>query len=172
MAANRKCDHCGQEVPRDSRICPYCGRAQVTTPIVPRAPRTAQSLRNASKLLLAAAAAAVVMTMFAQRFGSSTSMVERPQARLEIYGRSGPRGLELVNHEPDALSACVIKLQGDWRAMIQTLQPKEVRLVTWAEFRGPAGQEMPSPAGERARYATVTCDSHREKRRAAALAFR
>ena len=86
--------------------------------------------------------------------------------------RDVPRGLELVNHEKEPLSGCVITLQNDWPAMIQTFKPAEIRLVPWSDFRSRGGNDMPVTEGERARYATVNCDSHRDTRRGAALAVR
>ena len=174
LSSKKKCSYCGQEIARDVFVCQYCSRAQAQTP--PRAaPRARQKLQVPLRvrLMLIAAAAWVLLSMGASWWKSvPATFVEGPKAKLEVFGRREARGLELVNHETEPLAGCVIRLQNDWRAMIQTLKPEEVRLVTWSDFKSRGGNEMPAIEGERARYASVNCDSHRDTRRGAALAFR
>jgi hypothetical protein len=172
LTSKKKCDHCGQEIARDVFVCQYCGRAQAPRPAA-AGPVPGRKLPLRMQLVLAAAAGWILLTMFANwRRSATPTFVERPKARLEVYGRRGALGVELVNHERETVAGCVVTLQDDWRAMIQTLQPKEVRRLTWSEFKSRTGAELPPLEGEHARYATVNCDSHRDTRRGAALAFR
>jgi hypothetical protein len=170
--SNKACDYCGQDINRDAFVCQYCGRAQAPKPAASRqAPRREMPLRM--RVVLIAAAAWVLLTMVANWWRAAAPVAEAPpKTKLEVYGRRGPSGFELVNHEAEPLSACVVTLQNDWRAMIQTFKPEEVRLLTWSAFTGRSGTEMPATEGQRTRSATVRCDSHRDTRRDAALAFR
>jgi hypothetical protein len=170
--SKKQCDYCRQEIAREVFVCRYCGQAQAPTPAAARsAPPGKPRLRTL--LVLVAATAWVFLTMFASWWRSATpTRVERPKARLEVFGRRGARGIELVNHETEPLAGCVITVQDEWRAMIQTFKPGEVRRLTWEEFTSRTGAELPSIEGEHSRYATVACDSHRDTRRAVTLTFR
>jgi RNA polymerase subunit RPABC4/transcription elongation factor Spt4 len=173
--SKKTCDHCGQDINRDAFVCQYCGRAQAPKPAAPpRQVGTRRQLPLRTRLVLIAAAAYVLLTMVANwwRSAGPVSPLEPARTKLEVYGRRGSSGFELVNHETEPLSACVVTLQNEWRAMIQTFKPEEVRSLTWSEFKSRGGADMPALEGQRARSATVRCDSHHDTRRDAALAFR
>jgi hypothetical protein len=173
FSSNRKCQYCGQEINRDAFVCQFCGRAQPPRPAKTSTQTQQRQLPLKTRLVLIAAGAWVLLSMGVNWWKSVPSTFqERPKAKLEVYGKRGPRGLELVNHEKESLSGCVITLQNDWRAMIQTFKAGEIRLVPWSDFRSRGGGDMPTIEGERARYAAVNCDSHRDTRRGAALALR
>ena len=137
------CSFCGQEIPRDSLTCRFCSHPQAAA----RSGRASQKISYSHRGSLAVLAAVAAVSML------------------------------ITNRESEPLSGCEITLtegsrSNAWSAAIPKLAPAESATVTWSEFRNTGGSEMPVDVGMKARYATVKCESHKDTRKGAAIAFR
>ena len=108
---------------------------------------------------------------FATRWERGT-VQQRPQKALDIGGARSVAGINVTSREAETLSECAVLLPGQWRADVAALSPMKVEVLEWEEFRGPDGRALPPHVGRVVRYASVTCASHAQTRRAAAIAFR
>jgi hypothetical protein len=172
----KKCSFCGQEIPRDSLTCRFCNHPQAAARSG-RAPQKISYSHRGSFAVLAAVAAVTMMTMVQRCQPGNGTFENRTNRSLAVSGARDPRGMVITNRESEPLSECVITItQGgrsnEWRAVVPKLAPAESATLTWSEFRKTGGSEMPAGVGTNARYATVRCESHKDTRKGAAIAFR
>ena len=170
----KKCSFCAQEIPSDAVACRYCNRAQP-------APRMGNGRRSVSpmgmgRLAVLAAFAAVAVTSWVTRWQPST-FEHRAKKTLAVSGGRTVSGMVITNREPEPLSDCVVRVgppggSSEWMATVERLAARETQILTWTQFRNATGSEMPVSIGQSARYASMTCQSHRETRKGAAIAFR
>ena len=181
MSTLKNCPYCAQEIQSQATVCPLCNRNLPGTPLT-AGTRKGITYTQAGRLTVIVAVATVAMMAWATRWQPATfenrpqpalqNFENRPKPALQISGTRHPRGIEVTNRETESLSSCVINIPEQWHASVQRLAPLETNTVLWAQFRNAGGIEMPADIGQTARYATVTCDSHKEKRKSAALRLR
>jgi len=149
--------------------------------------RTSSTIGYASMGRLVVLAAFAVVTLLSwltkwqpSRFDPrpAKSAAENRAARaLDVAATRDPGGIEITNRESRPLGQCVVGIpdrgrSNQWTTVVQELPPTQTATLTWSQFRSPAGAEMPADTGQNARYAVVTCASHRTDRKAAVLPFR
>jgi hypothetical protein len=170
----KKCSFCAQEIPLDAVACMFCNRAQ-PAPGVGRAPRSIGPISPGRLFVLAAFAAVAVMS-WVTRWQPPT-FENRAKKPLSVSGGRTGSGMVIVNRETTSLSDCVVRVgppggSRDWLAAVERLAGGEAQVLTWTQFRSAAGSEMPPAIGQSARYASVTCGSHKDTRSAAVIALR
>ena len=170
MSRVKTCTYCAQEIPRDAGVCRYCHRAQPSRAPVIGGPWS-RKRKPQNTLVAVIASAAVVVMMFATRWERGTFR-EQPKKALDIGGARSVAGINVTSRETETLSNCAVLLHGQWRADIATLSPMKVEILEWEEFRNADGKVLSEEQGRAVRYAAVTCASHAQSRRAAAIAFR
>ena len=169
----KKCAHCGQEIPSDAAICGLCSRAQPAPRYTPK-PSGIGSI-NAGRLSVLVAVSTVALMAFVMKWPAPQPDV-RPkpagQATLKITGSRHSHGLEVTNREDEVVRECVVRIPEQWTTTVAALAPQETATVEWARFRSAKGAVMPDHIGQNTRYATVSCASHKDTHKGAALAFR
>ena len=170
----KKCSFCAQEIPSDAVLCLFCNHAQP-------APRMGHSRRsvgpaNLGRLVVLAAFAAVAAVSWVTKWQSST-FENRPKKSLAVAGGRTVSGIVITNRETEPLSDCVVRVGPpggsiEWMAAVERLAARETQILTWTQFRNASGSEMPASIAQSVRYATVTCESHKDTRKGAAIALR
>ena len=169
----KKCSFCAQEIPSNAVLCMFCNHAQPA----PRLGQTRRSVgpKNLGRLFVLAAFAGVAAMSLVTRWQPST-FENRAKKSLAISGDRTVSGMVITNGEPEPLSGCVVRVgrtggSSDWMATVERLAARETQILPWTQFRNAPGSDMPS-IGPNARYATITCESHKDTRKGAAIAFR